>query len=134
VKQSEAPLGKRRLSSSPVAGSHNQPGSMIEDAVLLPGRLLLRSRNYVRRLYAQDGLSAHEIGRRLGVSHSTVLEAVRVFGLNTGVRRNGTRKQKGQIPFGYVLLDCNLQKCPEEQAIIRLDSFRIDFERFPEPI
>ena len=88
--------------------------------MLLPGRLLLRSRNYLRRLYVRDGLSAHEIGRRLGVSHSTVLEAIRIFGLSGSGRQNGVKKLKGQIPFGFVLVDRKLQKCSEEQAVIRL--------------
>jgi len=74
--------------------------------MLLPGRLLLLSRNYVRRILVRDGLSAPEIGRRLDVSHSAALEAIRVVGLNGSSHPNGVKKLTGQIPFGYVIVDC----------------------------
>ncbi len=57
----------------------------------------LRRRNHMRRLHVRDGLSAHEIGRQLGVSLSTVLETIRTFGVDGSVRRDGVKKLKGQI-------------------------------------
>ena len=64
-------------------------------------------------------MSAHEIGRRLGVSRSAVLEALQEFGLNGIGHQNGAKKLKGEIPFGYMFVDCKLQKCSEEHAVIR---------------
>jgi IS30 family transposase len=71
-------------------------------------------------LYVRQGLSAREIGRLLDVSHSTVLSAINGFGLDGKRRRDDQRRRKGQIPFGYVLVDHRLEKCAKEQAVIRL--------------
>lgn len=68
---------------------------------MLPGRVLFRGRNFVRKLYVRDGLSAHEIGRRPGASHSTVLEAIRALGLNGKAVRIGPKKRKGQLRNGW---------------------------------
>ena len=85
---------------------------------------MLRSRSYLRRLYDRQHLSAREIARHLGVSHSTVLAALASVGLNghngNGKHHNGHRKIKGQIPFGFVAVDNRLVKSPEEQQVIRL--------------
>jgi len=109
----------KKFDTRPIGGG-NRGEPLIEDAVGLPSRLLLKSRNYVRRLYVRQGLSAREIGRLLDVSHSTVLSAVNGFGLDGKGRRDGQRRRKGQLPFGYVLVDHRLEKNTEEQAVIRM--------------
>ncbi len=43
-----------------------------------------------------------------------------MFGLNGTAHRNDAQKLKGQIPFDYGLSEGRLQKCAEEQAVIRL--------------
>ena len=104
----------------PAAPEANGAVHLIEDTIPLPGRLLLRSRSYLRGLYCRQELSAHEIARRLGVSHSTVLDALRAAGLVNGESPNGHHKRKGQVPFGFVYIDQRLVKCKEEQNVIRL--------------
>ncbi len=103
----------------PVGLKANGAVHLIEDVIPLPGRLLLRSRSYLRALYEREQLSAREIARRLGVSHSTVLAALGFAGLN-GHDGNGNGHRKGQIPFGFVCVENRLVKSDEEQNVIRL--------------
>ena len=108
----------------PVGPGANVAVALIEDAIPLPGHLLLRSRLYLRRLYEVQHLSAREIARHLSVSHSTVLAALASAGLSVqpgiGTSRNGHRTVKGQIPFGFVAIENRLVKCEEEQQVIGL--------------
>lgn len=49
-----------------------------------------------------------------------MLSVVNGFGLSGKGRRDGQRRRKRHIPFGYVPADNRLEKCTGEQAVIRL--------------
>ena len=83
----------------------------------LPGQLLLRNKSYLRTLAQNEGLSQHEIARRLKVSRSGVRDALRRFGLVK--RAKPERRHPGQIPFGWDWIDGKLVKNTPEQKIIR---------------
>ena len=120
----KGPVSTVSCFAPPVGLKANGNLALIQDSIPLPGRLLLRSRSYLRRLYERERLSARAIAKRLNVSHSTVLTALASVGLNghngDGKHHNGHRKIKGQIPFGFVAVDNRLVKSDEEQKVIRL--------------
>ena len=107
---------------APPVGPHANAGAvyLIEDVIPLPGKVLLRSRSFLREKYVRQHLSARQIARETGTSHSTALSALSAAGLNGEDRKNGHNVLKGQVPFGYVVAEHNLVKDPEEQAVIRL--------------
>lgn len=49
-----------------------------------------------------------------------MLAAVNSFGLDGKARRDRQQRRKGQIPFGYLLVDHRLTRSAMEQAGIRL--------------
>jgi hypothetical protein len=90
---------------------------LIQDTLPLPGRLLVQSKQHLKTLVKQH-LSSREIGRKLDISHQTVLSAISKYGLNDS---NGSDRQKsGRIPFGWDYVDYQLKKNREEQEVIRI--------------
>jgi len=96
----------------------NTNNNLIIGSILLPSKLLLRSKSYLLNLYLRQKLSKREIARQLNVSHSAVIEALRKAGIHGNIL-NGN-KRKGQIPFGYDYKDGKFIKNQKEQEAIRL--------------
>ncbi len=91
--------------------------NIILDKITLPSGLLLRSRSYLSNLYIKRNLSKREIAKRLNISHSTVIEALRKAGIHKN-KPNNIQKRKGQIPYGYDYKKGELIKNNKEQEII----------------
>ena len=85
----------------------------------MPGRQLVASHRWLVEQYQKRGLSARQVAREAGVSHTTVLAAVRKLDVN-GSGHNGHCRVKGQVPFGYDLVDGCLVRNTQEQAAIRV--------------
>ena len=86
----------------------------------MPGKVLVRSRGFLQDKYTRRGLSARQIAQETGTAHSTVLSALSAAGLTAESSKNGHKRLSGQVPFGYVVVDQRLVKCPEEQIVIRM--------------
>lgn len=96
----------------------NTNNNLIIGSILLPSKLLLRSKSYLLNLYLRQKLSKREIARQLNVSHSAVIEALRKAGIHGNI--SNENKRKGQIPFGYDYKDGKFIKNEREQEAIRL--------------
>ena len=105
---------------APACGREPHPRrlALIEDRIPLPGSFLLADPARVASLHAEGGLSARQIAARLGVSHSSVLQALAKLGVVCERPRNG-HALKGQVPFGWDFGDGRLVKNSGEQQVIR---------------
>ena len=95
----------------------NKQAALIEDTILLPPLLQLRSKSYLEKLYAGKHLSVREIASLTDLNHSVVFAAMDRF----GIPQNGnSHKRPGQIPFGFEYADYQLVKNEAEQEVIRM--------------
>ena len=74
----------------------------------------------MKRLHVTEGLPAREIGRRLRVSHSSVIDGLRRAGILNGTLANDHRQRCRGQPFGYDNVDGKLVKNRAEQSAILL--------------
>ena len=101
------------------ANGKTRPPSLIRDRIALPGRFLLADAERLAKLHKQAGFSAHQIAERIGVSHTSVLAALRKLGVTCEAPTNG-HAVRGQTPFGWEIRDGRLVKDAGEQQVIRL--------------
>ena len=97
----------------------NRAPALIEDRIRLPGRSLLSDPARMASMHQRDGLSVVQIARRLGVSNSGVVAALRKLGI-TGANGRSGHAVKGQVPFGWDFRDSRPVKNAAEQQVIRL--------------
>ena len=109
----------------PVPSPPNQPEAnarppipaLIEGVVPIPPVLSLRSKAMLERLYTREHLSAREISRLAGASHSGVLKALDRFSIPRDTDRPA---RTGHVPFGFDCLNHQLVRNDAEQGTIRV--------------